>query len=247
MTSPDRTTSGHRLRQIGLRIWPLALLGLGAIALHLSGLTRLITLDSLRANHQAIEGWIAVNRGLAAFAFVALYVTAVTFSMPGAVILTLAGGLYFGAWFGGFLTLIGATTGATLIFLLAGQVFGERAFDRLGAPARRIAEGLRRDAAPYLLTLRLVPVFPFFLVNLVPALVGVPLPVYVATTALGIIPATAIYSSAGAGLDRILESSEPLSLGMILSPELLFGMTGLAALALASIPLRRWLSRKARA
>ncbi|MCZ8181710.1 MAG: VTT domain-containing protein [Beijerinckiaceae bacterium] len=231
-------------RPLWTRLWPVALLLAGAVLVHASGLTGYLSLDSLRQHHQLLSGWVDGHRALAAIAFVALYITAVTFSMPGAVILTLAGGLYFGAVPGTLLTLLGATTGATLIFLMARRVFGGRAMDRLGAPAARIAEGIRRDAVPYLLTLRLVPVFPFFLVNLVPAFVGVPLPVYVATTALGIIPATAIYSTAGAGLDRILDSEAPVSLGMILTPEILIGLGGLAFLALASIPIRRRLESR---
>lgn len=231
-------------RPLWSRLWPIALLLAGAVLIHLSGLTRYLSLESLRQHHQDLSGWIDTHHSLAALAFVALYITAVTFSMPGAVILTLAGGLYFGAVLGTALTMLGATIGATLIFLMAKRVFGEKALDRMGAPAARIAEGIRRDAAPYLLTLRLVPLFPFFLVNLVPAFVGVPLPVYVATTALGILPATAVYSTAGAGLDRILENDAPVSLGMILTPEILIGLGGLALLALATIPIRHRLEKR---
>ncbi len=108
---------------------------------------------------------------------------------PGAVFLTLSGGFLFGATLGTLLTVTGATIGATLVFLFAKALLGEKALDRFGAPAAKLAEGIRRNAGAYLLVLRLVPLFPFFLVNLVPAFVGVKLLTYVVTTFVGIIPA----------------------------------------------------------
>lgn len=227
------------------RLWPVALLLAGAVALHISGLTQYLSLDSLRLHHRVMSGWIEQHRLPASGIFVAIYIVAVTFSMPGALVLTLAGGLYFGTLLGATLTVIGATAGATLVFLMARQVFGDRAVDRLGPKAARIAEGMRRDAGSYLLTIRLVPIFPFFLINLVAAAVGMPVATYIAATGVGIIPATVIYAMAGSGLDRILDSNAPLSPRMILSPEIVAGLAGLAVLALASIPIRHWLDRRA--
>jgi uncharacterized membrane protein YdjX (TVP38/TMEM64 family) len=176
---------------------------------------------------------------LASLAYVAIYVLAVAFSFPGAVFLTLAGGFLFGAALGTLLTVTGATIGATIIFLFAKTLFGERALDRFGAPAAKLAAGIRRNAASYLLVLRLVPLFPFFLVNLVPAFVGVPLLTYVATTFFGIIPGTAVFSLAGAGLGSVLDQGGAITPGSILTPEIIAGLVGLAALSLAAIPLRK--------
>jgi len=175
---------------------------------------------------------------LAALAYLAIYAAAVTLSVPGAVILTLTGGFLFGALFGMLLTVLGATIGATLVFLFARKIFGENALDRFGAPAQRLAEGIRRNAASYLLVLRLVPLFPFFLVNLVPAFVGVRLSVYVLTTFFGIMPGTAVFSLAGAGLGSILDAGGTLDLGSILTPQMIAALLGLAALSLAAIPLK---------
>jgi uncharacterized membrane protein YdjX (TVP38/TMEM64 family) len=142
---------------------------------------------------------------------------------------------------------LGATIGATLVFLLARTVFGANALDRLGATAQRLAEAIRRNAASYLLVLRLVPLFPFFLVNLVPAFVGVRLSTYVLTTAIGILPGTAVFSLAGAGLGGILDAGGTLDVRSILSPEILAALLGLAALSLAAIPLRNRFANRSEA
>ncbi|MCA3675177.1 MAG: TVP38/TMEM64 family protein, partial [Methylobacterium sp.] len=151
----------------------------------------------------------------------------------------LSGGFLFGATLGTLLSVTGATIGATLIFLFAKALLGENALDRFGAPAARLAEGIRRNAGPYLLVLRLVPLFPFFLVNLVPAFVGVKLLTYVLTTFFGIIPGTAVFSLAGAGLGSVMDQGGAITPGSILTPEIIAGLVGLAVLSLAAIPLRK--------
>jgi uncharacterized membrane protein YdjX (TVP38/TMEM64 family) len=138
---------------------------------------------------------------------------------------------------------LAATVGATILFLLARRVFGADALDRLGPRAAKLAAGLRRDAASYLLVLRLVPLFPFFLVNLVPAFCGVRLPVFVVTTLFGILPGTAVFSLAGAGLGEVLAAGREFSIGGVLTPTVLAALLGLAALSLAAIPLRRRFAR----
>jgi len=220
------------------RLW-LALAAVGVVLLlRFTGLGELLSLDTLARHRAALTGFVAENALLAGAIYVVAYAAAVALSVPGAVILTLAGGFLFGAVWGTALTVVGATLGATGVFLFAGLLFGENALDRFDAPAQRLAEAIRRNAASYLLVLRLVPLFPFFLVNLVPAFVGVRLPVYVVTTFLGIIPGTAVFSLTGAGLGNILDAGGTLDLGSVLSPEILAGLLGLAALSLAAIPLK---------
>lgn len=220
------------------RLWlALGVVGL-ILALRLTGLGSLLSLDTLAQHRETLSGFVARNFLLAALAYVVAYAVAVALSFPGAVILTLTGGFLFGAVFGTLLTVLGATIGATLVFLFARTIFGENALDRFGAPAQRLAEGIRRNAASYLLVLRLVPLFPFFLVNLVPAFVGVRLPVYVLTTFFGIMPGTAVFSLAGAGLGSILDAGGTLDLGSILTPQMIGALLGLAALSLAAIPLK---------
>lgn len=221
------------------RLWLL----LAAVALFLAvrqtGLASYLSLDTLKTHRETLTAWVAGNVVLAALAYVAAYVVAVAFSMPGAVFLTLSGGFLFGATLGTLLTVVGATIGATLIFLFAKTLFGANALDRFGAPAAKLAEGIRKNAASYLLVLRLVPLFPFFLVNLVPAFVGVPLLTYVLTTFFGIIPGTAVFSLAGAGLGSVLDQGGAITPGSILTPQIIGGLLGLAALSLAAIPLKK--------
>jgi len=220
------------------RLWlALGVVGL-IVALRLTGLGSLLSLDTLAQHREALSSFVARNFLLAAFVYALAYAVAVALSFPGAVILTLTGGFLFGAVFGTLLTVLGATIGATLVFLFARTIFGENALDRFGAPAQRLAEGIRRNAGSYLLVLRLVPLFPFFLVNLVPAFVGVRLPVYVLTTFFGIMPGTAVFSLAGAGLGSILDAGGTLDLGSILTPQMIGALLGLAALSLAAIPLK---------
>jgi uncharacterized membrane protein YdjX (TVP38/TMEM64 family) len=225
------------------RVWIALAVAALLVALRFTPLGELLSLDALARNRQALADVVARNTPLAAAAFVATYVAVVAFSLPGATVMTLAGGLLFGGLLGTALTVVAATIGATLVFLFARRVFGADALERLGPRAQRLAEGIRREAVSYLLVLRLVPLFPFVLVNLVPAFCGVRLPVFVATTFFGILPGSAVYTLAGAGLGNAVTGGS-LELGRVLTPEILAALLGLAALSLAAIPLRRRFARE---
>jgi uncharacterized membrane protein YdjX (TVP38/TMEM64 family) len=225
------------------RVW-IALVAIAALtALHQSGLGQYLSLETIRTHRGSLAEFVARNLLFAAFAFAAIYIAAVAFSMPGAVFLTLSGGFLFGGLLGTVLTVVSATAGAILVFLFARYLMGDRALDRFGDSAQRIAAGIRSNAAAYLLVLRLVPLFPFFLVNLVPAFVGVRLSTFAFTTLFGIVPATAVFSFAGAGLGSLLDKGETLSVRSILTPEIVGGLVALALLSLLSIPVRSWLAR----
>jgi len=221
------------------RVWiVLGLIGL-VVALRFSPLGGLLSLDALARHRAALDGFVASNLSAAAAAYLALYVAVVALSLPGAMVMTLAGGLLFGAMLGTALAVLAATIGATLVFLLARRILGADALDRLGPRAATLAAGIRREAASYLLVLRLVPLFPFWLVNLVTAFCGVRLAVFVPTTLLGILPGTAVFSLAGAGLGEALAAGGGFEIGRVLTPQVLAALGGLAALSLAAIPLRR--------
>jgi uncharacterized membrane protein YdjX (TVP38/TMEM64 family) len=225
------------------RVWIAAGVVALLAALRFTGIGDLLSLDTLARHRDSLAGFVAANALGAGAAYVALYTAAVALSLPGAVVLTLTGGFLFGAALGTALTVAAATLGATLVFLFARRVFGEDALARLGPRAAKLAEGIRRDAASYLLVLRLVPLFPFFLVNLVPAFCGVRLPVFVLTTLFGILPGTAVFSLAGAGLGEVLVAGGSFEIGRVLTPTTLAALLGLAALSLAAIPLRRRFTR----
>jgi uncharacterized membrane protein YdjX (TVP38/TMEM64 family) len=226
------------------RFW-LVLAAIGAfVALRLSGLGDYLSFETIKLYRQELTAFVAENALLAGFAYVLVYVVAVAFSFPGAVFLTLTGGFLFGAVTGTLLTVLGATIGATIIFLFARTIFGDDALERFGAPAQKLAENIRKNAASYLLVLRLVPLFPFFLVNLIPAFVGVRTSIYVLTTFFGIMPGTAVFSLSGAGLGSVLDRGEEISVGSILTPEIIAGLVGLALLSLAAIPLKKRFDRQ---
>ena len=144
-----------------------------------------ISFEALVANREAIDVFVTEHRLLALLCYIGLYIVSVALSVPGAVFLTLCGGFLFGVAVGASAAVIGATAGATLIFLLARSAFGEPLLRRAGPRALQLAQSFRDDAFSYLLFLRLVPAFPFFLVNLVPAFAGVQLGPFVAATEIG--------------------------------------------------------------
>jgi uncharacterized membrane protein YdjX (TVP38/TMEM64 family) len=221
------------------KFW-LALAAIGVIAaIRFTGVAQYLSIETLRQHRQELTAFVAQNWVYAALTYIAVYTAAVAFSVPGALILTLTGGFLFGAYSGTALSVTSATLGATLVFLFAKTVFGDRALHGLGPQAESLARNIQRNAWSYLLALRLVPLFPFFLVNLIPALAGVRLSTYVLTTFFGIIPGTAIFSLSGAGLGRVLEEGGDVSFQSILTPEIIAALVALALLALASIPLRR--------
>jgi uncharacterized membrane protein YdjX (TVP38/TMEM64 family) len=221
------------------RLWIAVACVAAIIAARQLGLGELLSLETLRSHRAALTGFVNGHVVLAAVAFVAAYACAVALSLPGATILTLSGGFLFGPWLGTMLNVTGATIGACLVFLLAGRILGPNALDRFGERAARLSANIRANAWSYLLVLRLTPVFPFFLVNLVPAFAGVSLTVFALTTFFGIIPGAAVFTLAGAGLGSVLDQGGELRLGAILTPQIIAGLTGLALLSLAAIPLKK--------
>jgi uncharacterized membrane protein YdjX (TVP38/TMEM64 family) len=221
------------------RFWLVVGALMAAIAVRASGVASYLSLETLRTHRHELTAFVAEHYVLAALAYIGIYILAVAFSLPGALFLTLAGGFLFGAIEGTIFTVIGATIGATLIFIFARTIFGENALKRFGTQAEKLARNIQKNAWSYLLVLRLVPLFPFFLVNLIPAFAGVGLITYVLTTFFGIIPGTAVFSLSGAGLGSVLDIDETISVRSILTPNILLALGGLAFLSLAAIPLRR--------
>ena len=213
------------------------------VALRMTALGDILSLDTLGNHRNALHTWVDTNTLLASAAYVSAYVVVVALSVPGAVILTLGGGLLFGTALGTLLSAVGATAGATIVFLLANVLFGTGMVDRLAARHPALIDGIRENSWAYLLVLRFVPLFPFFLVNLAPALVGVRMRTYMFTTFLGILPGTTVYTLFGSGLGHVLAQGKSISLGSIITPTIMLAFIGLAALSIAAIPIRKWLQR----
>jgi uncharacterized membrane protein YdjX (TVP38/TMEM64 family) len=254
----SETAAGGEGARSGLRRWlPLAVLG-AVIAFALAmGWHRELTLENIAANRDRLQGFIEANRVIAVLTYVAVYAAAVALSLPGALFLTLTGGLLFGWLAGGLATVVGATIGATIVFLIARTAFGEGLAARAGPAIARLQDGFKENALSYLLFLRLVPAFPFFLVNLAPALFGVPLSTYVIGTFFGIIPGTFAYASAGAGLDGVIATAKTeyqecvaakgaelcelsIKLGNIINTETKIAFVLLGVVALIPVAYKRW-------
>ena len=220
----------------------LALLAVAA-AVYVSGLHHHLSMATLHEERVALEQFVADHPVVAPLLFVATYAAATALSLPGALILTLAGGFLFGVVLGGLWSVLGATAGAVMVFQIARSTFGASWRKRAGPWLQRMEAGFREDAFAYLLVLRLIPLFPFWLVNLVPAFLGVPLRTFTLASILGMIPAAFVYASAGSGLNAILDRGDQPDLGLVLEPKVLGPLLGLAVLVLLPVAYRRWQRR----
>ena len=245
-----------------LRRWlPLAVVVLLAVLVLSMGWHRLLSLETLVANRARIDAFVTAHQLAALALYIVLYIVVVALSVPGAALLTLTGGFLFGTLVGGSAAIVGSATGAVIIFLIARSAAGEFLLRRAGPLAAKLAEGFRADAFNYLLFLRLVPAFPFWLVNLAAALFAVPTATFIAATVIGIVPAGFVFAFAGAGLDSVISAQAAAykaCLGAggtacrldfdprhVLTPELLAALGALAVLALVPVLVKRWRSRRA--
>jgi len=241
------------------RVIPVAVVVVALVVILASGWHRNLSFETLARNRAAIDGFVAAHFSTAVAAFVALEAAVVGLSIPGAVMLSVAAGILFGWWVAALAVVAGATAGATLIFLVARAACGQSAARRAGPRLSRIASGLKADAFSYLLFLRLMPVFPFWLVNLASAVLGVELRTFVIATAIGIIPGTIAFTLVGAGLDSVLRpqgaayrhclaaGGHNCRLGFdmhaILTPQVIAALAALGLLALIPVLVRRWRTR----
>lgn len=242
------------------RILPLVILA-GVAALVISqGWHKYLTLESIAENRDVLKSYIDANEVTALLAYMGIYIVVIALSLPGGVFLTLTGGFLFGWLIGGLATVVAATIGATIIFLIAKTSFGEPLAARAGPRLDKLRAGFQDSALNYLLFLRLVPLFPFWLINLAPALLGVGLGTYVIGTFFGIIPGTFAFAYAGVGLDSVIEAQQQayqsclkgqsaggagqceftLDPGSLVTPELLIAFAALGMVALLPVILKKF-------
>ncbi len=221
-----------------VKIVILGILGLGLGAFFYFDVGQYFSLEALKANRDDLLAYTNANFAVAVILYVALYILQTGFSLPGGALMTLTGGFLFGSVLGTIFVNIGATTGATLAFLAARYVLRDWVERKFGKRIEPIQAGFAQNAFSYLLTLRLIPAFPFFLVNLVSGLTRIPLGTYVIATSIGIIPGSFVYAFAGRQLGSIN------SLAEIASPPVLMAFTFLGLLALVPIVHRKFVERK---
>ena len=247
---PETNSSAHAVggqdeaRFSLARLWPLAVLALAIGAVFVLDLDRFLTFDALREHRETLTAFVADNTALAALCFVAVYAAAIALSVPGGAVLTIAGGFMFGSLLGTGLVVVAATLGATLVFLIAKTALGDPLRAKAGPFLKRMEAGFQDDALNYLLVLRLIPLFPFWIVNLVPAFLGVPLRTYVLGTFIGIIPGSFVFASVGAGLGSVLDSGQEFSPASVLTPQIVIALVGLAVLALLPVAYRKLKERR---
>jgi uncharacterized membrane protein YdjX (TVP38/TMEM64 family) len=221
------------------RLAPILVLVAGLGVFFAFGLERYLSFDTLREHRSALHAWVETSGVWAALLFMAIYATAVAFSLPSGTVLSITGGFLFGALWGTVCIVISATLGATVLFLVAKTAVGDALRARAGPWLHNMEVGFRDNALSYLLVLRLVPLFPFFIVNLVPAFLGVPLSTYVLGTFVGIIPGAFVYATVGAGLGSIFEAGGEFSATGVLTSQVLLALLGLAVLAMLPVVYKK--------
>ena len=221
------------------RFLPLAVLLLAIATAFGLGLDDYISFEQLERHRAQLLDFVARHPVLAPVAFMLIYASVVALSIPGGAILTIAGGFLFGLAAATVYVVVAATVGATVVFLIAKTALGDTLRQKAGPAMRRMEAGFRENALNYLLFLRLIPVFPFWLVNLVPAFLGVPLTTYVVATFIGIIPGSLVYASVGNGLGAVFEAGGRPDLGIIFKPEIILPIIGLAVLAILPVAYKK--------
>jgi uncharacterized membrane protein YdjX (TVP38/TMEM64 family) len=236
----DGTQQRLTVRQ---RIWPrliIVAIFVGAlVAFFALGGNEYLRLESVKRNRDALQAFVAMHYIPALLIAFLVYAAATAFSLPVAIVLSLTIGFLFGRWVGTCIVVAAATVGAALLFVAARYLFADAARKRLGTMGKRINAGFTKNAFLYLLFLRLVPLFPFFLVNLAPAFTTIPVSTFVVATAVGIIPGTFVFVNLGEALGSID------SLMGLLSPELIGSLLLLAMLALVPVIVQKVRARQA--
>jgi uncharacterized membrane protein YdjX (TVP38/TMEM64 family) len=209
------------------------------VVLKITGTLDYLSFGALARNRDWLVGRVQELGFAAPIVFVLIYALCTALSLPTGLLLSTLSGFLFGTWLGGLVNVVGATLGATLIFLAARTALGDLLRARAGPFLRKLEAGFREDELSYMLVLRLVPLFPFWLVNLAPAFLGVRLSTFVIGTLVGIIPGAWVFASVGTGLGAILDSGGTPDGSVLLEPPVLLSIIGLVVLALIPVVYKR--------
>ncbi len=239
------------------RFAPLVLLAVGLAVVLMSGVQAGFGFDALALHYRSLADWVAAQPALATLLAFVVYALATAVSFPAAWLLTVMLGLLFGWFWAALVVVFGATAGAVGIFLATRLAFADFFRARADGWVRMLADGFRRDAFAYMLFLRFVPAVPFVIVNVVPAIVGVPLRTYALTTLIGIVPGVFVYAFAGEGLRSIIADraaacavnappcGTPLDATSLITPEIIAALALLALLSLMPVVVRHLQGHKA--
>lgn len=228
------------------RFLPVAILAvlLGLfLFLRASGHLDFISLESLRENREILNSWVEQQFAFVLLCYFLIYVIVTAASLPFALLMTLTGGFLFGALWGSLVVVFAATIGATIVFLAARSAAGDWFSRRAGDRVKKLEAGFQDNVVSYMLFLRFIPIFPFFLINIAAAIFRVPLRIFFLTTLFGVTPGTFIYSLTGSSLGSIFAAGDNFSTSTILTPKVITALVGLALLSLLPIIYRRWKQR----
>lgn len=256
MTDQSNMPSTNSSNNLIKRWLPIAVLVAAFVAFFASGLHQKLTLDELALRYGDLTAYIEVNFWSAALFGILIYVVVTAASLPAASLLSITIGLVFGWAAGATIIVIGATIGASILFVAAGSLLKDFFSDRAGDKLNVMAAGFRDDSVSYMLFLRLAAIFPFFIVNIVPAILGVRFSVFFWTTLVGIIPGTIAYAFAGEGLRSIISEratacaanvapcGEPFSAANLITKEMLIAFVLLALVSLLPVVLKKFRKTK---
>jgi len=243
-----------------VRFLPLGVLVIAVAAAYMAGLHKYISLNAVAQHREFLTNSVSENLVLALFVYCLVYALSTALSLPGGALLTIIGGFLFGWLLGGLATVVSATIGATLVFLIARSSLGDFLIQKAGPFVKKLADGFNTDAFNYLMFLRLVPLFPFWLINIAPALFNVRLRTYLITTFIGIIPGTFAIAILGAGLGSVIDRQQTIydaciaekgaenctfniDAGALLTPQLLAAFAALGLVALIPVAIKYWKAR----
>ncbi len=211
--STDASADASDKTPIYIRLWPFYIILAGLGLAWYFGLFDVLSFDTLKERREELKGFVEANLVLAFLAYIVIYALATLFMVPGALWITIAGGFLFGLFGGTPATIIGATLGASGLFLAAKTSLGKALSDLAGSWVRKLEKGFKDDEVSYMFAMRFVPAMPFPIANIAPALLGAKYRNYLLTTALGIIPGVLAYTWIGSGLGAALDAGEEPDLG----------------------------------
>ena len=236
----------ERVGALALRFGPAALFVGLAIAAYASGVVQNINLDELSLRRLTLEEFVAVKPVISALGYVALFTAAVAISLPLALILCLTGGFLFGALEAGALASIASTFGGTLMFLVSRTAIGDLLVRLAGPRIAKLREEAANDAFALILTIRLIPMMPFWLINVGAAVIGVPLRTFFLATAVGVAPSCFIYASLGSGLGSLFDQGVKPSGALLLEPRVIVPLAALCLLGVLPLGWRMLRARRGR-
>lgn len=240
--SETQSPSSSKPPSLFKRLLPITILIIGLGVFFAFDLGRFLSFAVLAEHYTSITAWADGNIALAVSGFFLLYVIAVAFSLPIASILTLVGGAVLG-YLAAPVIIIAATLGAWILFLAARGAFADILTKKAGPFMAKVSDGFNDQPFMWLLALRLIPLAPFWAVNIIPALLGMRSNQYILATLIGIAPGTTVYVLVGSGFDAILARGQTPDLSILGDPRILAPLAGLGILALIPILAKKFLKK----